>query len=138
MKANNKYTRYQTTEYNRSERLLRRLRDIYGCAKSFHLSHREILDDLGTKIYATRDYAKLTPYYRGVFHGWRSALADGLYDYLEWRVYLDSRLVTSAQVPAGEWGRVCGGEHVWKAAPDRLFSTPELTEKVGGDKVQNS
>lgn len=122
-----KSTRYQTTEYNRSQRLLSRLRYIYSGARIFHLSHAEILRDLGEKIYSTRDYAKLTAYYVGVFHGWRSALADGLYDHLEWRVYLDGRLVQSKDVPEGQWFRVKGGEHVWKDAPDRIFSTPDLT-----------
>lgn len=138
MKSTEKLSRYSLTEYNRSQRLLARLRDIYGCVKSFHLSHAEILADLGAKVYATKDWAKLTPYYRGFFAGVRATLADGLYEHLEWRVYLDGRLIPSAQVPAGEWGRVNGGEHVWKAAPDRLFSTPELTEKAGGDKVHTS
>lgn len=130
MSANFKSTRYQTTEYNRSQRLLSQLRDIYSRARIFHLSHAEILRDLGEKIYSTRDYAKLTAYYVGVFHGWRSALADGLYRDLEWRVYLDGSLVPSSAVPEGSWNRVQGGEHVWKDAPDRIFSTPEAKAEV--------
>jgi hypothetical protein len=34
-------TRYQTTEYNPSERILSRLRDIYGRAQSFHMHTRK-------------------------------------------------------------------------------------------------
>lgn len=136
MKSTEKLSRYSLTEYNRSERLLRRLRDIYSRAKSYHWAHREILDALGAEIYATKDWAKLKPYYRGVFAGTSRALGDELYaHYLEWRLYLGGRLVTSKEVPAGEWGRVKGGEHVWTAAPDRLFSTPDLTPAAPGVKV---
>lgn len=123
-------SRYSLTEYNRSQRLLSRLRDIYSRARIFHLSHAEILRDLGEKIYSTRDYAKQTPYYSGVFHGWRSALADGLYDHLEWRVYLDGRLVRSSDVPEGQWCNVKGGEHVWKDAPDKIFSSANESAEV--------
>jgi hypothetical protein len=119
-------TRYQTTEYNRAERMVSRMRDIYSSAQIFHMTHRQLLDTMTEKVYSTQDYRKLKPYYRGYLAGVQRILAYNLYRYhLEWRVRLDGKLVKSEEVPKGEWSRVQMGEHVWKDAPDKLFSTPK-------------
>jgi hypothetical protein len=121
-----KFTKYATTEYNRGERVLSRLRDIYDCARSFHSTHAEILTRLDEKIYKTRDWEKLTPYYRGMFAGTHRALRDCLYRYaLAWRVRLDGALVDSKDVPAGRWSDVRMGAHVWADAPDKVFDARE-------------
>jgi hypothetical protein len=117
-------TKYQTTEYNRSERVLCTLREVYSFARHFHQTHQQLRDECKRRIYDTPDYAKLTPYYRGVFDGTRRALGDALYQRdLEWRLYLDGVLVRSEDVPDGRWCDTRGGEHVWREAPDKLFST---------------
>jgi hypothetical protein len=119
-----KFTRYAITEYNRSERVLARLRDIYDCARSFHSTHAQILAALDAKIYKSKDWEKLTPYYRGVFSGTRRALSDCLYRYsLAWRVRFNGALVESKEVPAEQWDKVDvnGGAHVWADAPDKVF-----------------
>lgn len=116
-------SRYVTTEYNRCERLLGQLTEVYASARIYHLTHAQILASLAARIYTTRDWKKLRPYHRGLFDGMRRALMDELWRaHLEWRVYFDGALVRSADVPEGRWSDVCGGEHVWASAPDKLFA----------------
>jgi hypothetical protein len=79
---------------------------------------------LDAEIYKSRDWAKLTPYYRGHFHGYHRALRDALYRYaITWRVFFDGKLVKSEDVPEGRWSEVDGakGAHVWADAPERTF-----------------
>lgn len=116
-------TRYQTTEYNRSERMLSRLHDIYGRARSFHMSHAQILETLDAEIYKSKDFARLTPYYRGVFVGTSRMLLKTIYNYLEWRVFFDGRLIPGKEVPEGRWNEVVSERcaYVWTDAPERIF-----------------
>lgn len=123
METAQKFTRYETTEYNRSERVLSKLQDIYSAARVYHSTHAQILERLGAEVYRSRDWEKLTPYYRGMYHGALRILAKGLYRDLAWRVYLDGALVKSEDVPKGRWCDVVAdkGAHVWTDAPERVF-----------------
>lgn len=128
------------TEYNRAMRIFASLRDIYSRARSYHSPHWKILEDLRA-LRTSKDYQKLTTYYLGQFAGIHDELRNNLYRYdLEWRLYLDGRLVTSKEIPDGAWNRVKGGEHVWSADPARLFSSivplnpPHLSHKPFGGR----
>jgi hypothetical protein len=122
-------TRYQTTEYNRAERVLARLRDIYSSARHFHFTHEQLMAALDRDIYKTRDWEKLTPYYRGMYAGMSRALRDRMWQCdLVWLLYFEGRLVKSEDVPKGRWCDVRGGAHVWRDAPDKIHSdAPEVT-----------
>lgn len=123
MAAEKPLSKYSGTEYNRSERVLSALRDIYSRARSFHSPHSKILEDLD-KLCASHDFKRLTSYYRGKLDGTHYAIRDALYQYhLEWRVFYAGKLVPSKEVPDGEWSKVESdkGQHVWRDAPENIF-----------------
>src|SRR3990167_6814000 len=94
-----KITRYQTTEYNRYSRVALAVHDAYSCARSFGWTHEELRSRLSERVYQTRDYAKLTPYYRGKLAGLTECLMDAQYRHdLKWQLFLDGAPVTSNEV----------------------------------------
>lgn len=125
-------TRYQTTEYNRHARLASTVRDVYSWARHFCPTHVEIRANLTRQVYDTRDYRKLTPYYRGKLSGLIECLAESLYRAdVVWQLYVDGIPRTSNEISAmrqsgdeNVWARV-EGAHVWAWNPTKLFSTKD-------------
>lgn len=70
--------RYQTTEYNRAERVKSRLQAIFSEAIAFHHTADQILSKL-TALYATEDYRRLTAYYSGYVTGLREGLNQDIW-----------------------------------------------------------
>mgnify|MGYP001613078948 CR=1 FL=1 len=133
-------TRYQTTEYNRHARLASTVRDVYASGHAFAWTHETERAEMARRVYSTRDYAKLTPYYCGKIAGLRECLADQRYQRdLKWQLYLDGEPCTSAEISAkreagdaGVWDRV-EGAHVWAHKPECFYST---RDRVSSGKVQ--
>lgn len=117
-----KLSKYTTTEYNRSRRVLSAIKNVYDSARAFHKPHDWILSELAEKVYPTTDYQRLKPYYQGYIAGYTEKLRDEFYRvYLVWRVCINGVLVDSDTVK--DWSGVDpnGGRHVYADKPDCVF-----------------
>lgn len=123
-RARTDVTRYGTMEYNRQERLKRRLDDIWARAKAYAMSHETILEERA-KIFASSDYQRASGYVREYLRGRWELQASLVYDALEWRLWHvpSNALVPSPLSDGMKYEDVDSdrSRHVWKHKPDAVY-----------------
>lgn len=77
--AKDPVSRHATTEYNRYQRVVSRLRDLYASTIAYARTFDQYLE-AKERITTSKDYARLTTYYRGKFSGVDDALFSALYE----------------------------------------------------------
>lgn len=117
---------YPRERYNAQQdkqtRLIERMRSIYHWSELLGQS-------FDTELRAIQEWRELMR--QSKLPAWRKAYIEGRRDELreriyrekqEWRLCYRAQLVTSEDIPAGEWHNVASGAHVWKHDPTRVYS----------------
>lgn len=93
-------TKYATTEYNRFLRVKAAANDVYSQVLAYQLTHTQQLEMMTASVYTTKDYKRLTPYWRGYIAGMVDSLSAAISARQVWRLGPASGPVTRAD---GEW-----------------------------------
>lgn len=99
------------------------IRSNVSQAKSFKLTHDQLLDLRNRKLFQDPQYKRLPRWAKAELSGYEEALFDGLWALVEWRLFLDGRYVNDKDIPLGRWADVekNKGQHFWKDS-DRPYT----------------
>lgn len=103
-----KTTRYATTEYNRRERILGRIKAAYADVQHFRLTDAELQRRRGD-IYRSADAKRLTRADLGYVHGYDAALREALWRVVQFHYVTERGLVGVAGIGANG-GHLTGEE----------------------------
>jgi hypothetical protein len=109
---------------NHRERLLCMLKDTYSaCVTYHHTTCDELIKRVGDKLKADEGLKRCPQWVRTYLSACDRMLLDMVFRYhIEWRIWLDDKLVLSKDVPDGRWHECKGGAYVYKNAPEFIFS----------------
>jgi hypothetical protein len=105
------------TALNHRDRFVRLSQDIYSRARSYGLTHAQILATFKSELLDNPAWRIVPQWVKAYVEGYRAALFEQTYRRdLVWRVYLDGRYLDSKDVPEGRWPDVDGESscHFWK------------------------
>lgn len=115
-------------------KLKNRVSELYSLARSFHLTHDELLERRKAILEST-EWQKAPYWATSYVRGYEECLRDTLYRHeLEWRMWVDGRLLTRGEIDAIQatepikcensvWSRIDSekSRHCWKGRPDKPF-----------------
>lgn len=111
---------YSDAMYNRMATLKNRVKNIFSKAHSFHLSNKQIGENLNRDVYEHPEYKKLNQYYQGLINGTINCLYDVIWENnVTWQLFLDGNPKTFEEISAEIGGMMnkgnrVTGAHVWK------------------------
>ena len=107
------------------DQLVSALAGAYRYAREQCWSADRLSGYCNTWIFNTEPYTRLPVHCKEFVRGYRDALQDYHWNHVvEWRVLFESVLVPGSHVPEGQWYRVKDGAHVYKHAPQCLYTVP--------------
>jgi hypothetical protein len=69
------------------------IKDIYSSAISFHSTHQWITEQLNKKVYETKEYKKLSQFWKGCLYGLEKRLGEEIYKYMGFAYKFDDGII---------------------------------------------